>query len=106
MRSPTRPSSTDWGTLRDWMDANRGERALRQRLEAASAEWERLGRSRDILWRGRQLEEARDLEASSLGAREEHFLLESRRAVRRQRQFRLLALATGLCCAGALCCRT
>jgi serine/threonine protein kinase/formylglycine-generating enzyme required for sulfatase activity len=74
-----------WGTLRQWLDEDAGQRALRQRIEAASAEWERLGRAEELLWRRRQLDEARDLTVNTLGPREQDFLGTSRRAVRRQR---------------------
>ncbi|MCY1074795.1 nSTAND1 domain-containing NTPase [Archangium lansingense] len=81
-----------WGTLRDWLDDDTGHRAVRKRLEAASAEWERLRRTREALWGQRQLDEARPLEPSSLGPRERAFLLASRRAVARQRWGRWLAV--------------
>ena len=79
---------THWGTLRNWLDEDAGQRALRQRLELAAAEWERLGRAEEQLWRGRQLDEARALDAAVLGAREQDFLRASQRAVRRQSQRR------------------
>jgi formylglycine-generating enzyme required for sulfatase activity/tRNA A-37 threonylcarbamoyl transferase component Bud32 len=86
-----------WGTLRDWLDDDIGHRVLRKRVEAASAEWERLVRASEALWGERQLEEARPLEPSSLGPREQAFLLASRRAVKRKRWGRWLAvLAVGL----------
>lgn len=91
-----------WGTLRRWLDEDAGQRALRQRIEAASAEWERLGRAEELLWRGRQLEEARALEISSLGAREQGFLKGSRRAVHRQRLRRGLMALLLVLVAGAL----
>ena len=81
-----------WGTLRDWLDDDIGHRVVRKRLEAASAEWERLGRAREALWGQRHLDEARVLEPSSLGGREHGFLLASRRAVARQRWGRWLAV--------------
>jgi formylglycine-generating enzyme required for sulfatase activity len=80
-----------WGTLRGWLDDNIGHRAVRKRVEAASAEWERLKRAREALWGRRQVEEAHPLELSSLGPRERAFLLASRRAVTRQRWGRRLA---------------
>jgi formylglycine-generating enzyme required for sulfatase activity len=83
-----------WDTLRHWLDEDAGQRALRQRIEAASAEWERLGRTEELLWRKRQLSESRAVEATSLGAREQDFLRTSQRAVRRQRL--RLGLAAGL----------
>ncbi|HYO67214.1 MAG TPA: SUMF1/EgtB/PvdO family nonheme iron enzyme [Archangium sp.] len=81
-----------WETLRGWLDDDTGHRAARKRLETASAEWERLLRAREALWGERQLDEARPLEASSLGPREQAFLLASRRAVTRQRWGRWLVV--------------
>jgi formylglycine-generating enzyme required for sulfatase activity/predicted Ser/Thr protein kinase len=80
-----------WGTLRGWLDDDIGHRAVHKRLEAASAEWERLMRAREALWGQRQLDEARPLEPSTLGSRERAFLLASRRAVARRRWGRWLA---------------
>ncbi|WNG23778.1 protein kinase [Cystobacter fuscus] len=80
-----------WGTLRGWLDDDIGHRAVRKRLEAASAEWERLLRARDALWGQRQLDEASPLAPSTLGPRERAFLLASRRAVTLQRWSRWLA---------------
>ncbi|MCY1015906.1 bifunctional serine/threonine-protein kinase/formylglycine-generating enzyme family protein [Pyxidicoccus sp. MSG2] len=74
-----------WGTLRRWLDEDVSQRALRQRIETASREWERLGQADELLWRKRQLREARELAASNLGGREQAFLAASLRAVRRQR---------------------
>ncbi len=81
-----------WDTLRDWLDDDIGHRAVRKRVEAASAEWERLSRAREALWGQRQLDEARPLAPSTLGPREHAFLLASRRAVARARWGRWLAV--------------
>ena len=78
-------------TLRGWLDDDIGHRAVRKRVEEASAEWERLLRTSEVLWGQRQLDEARLLEASTLGARERAFLAASRRAVARARWGRWLA---------------
>ncbi|MBN1206509.1 MAG: protein kinase [Myxococcaceae bacterium] len=91
-----------WGTLRHWLDEDAGQRALRQRLEEAGAEWERLGRVEDLLWRGRQLDEARGLELSALGARERDFLNASRRAVRRRSLRRWLVALVLVLSAGGI----
>ncbi|WP_255637576.1 bifunctional serine/threonine-protein kinase/formylglycine-generating enzyme family protein [Hyalangium versicolor] len=80
-----------WGTLRHWLDEDAGQRALRQRIEAAGAEWERLGHTPDLLWRGQPLDEARTLDSSALGAREQGFLQASLRAVRLRRWSRWAA---------------
>ncbi|MET0406687.1 MAG: protein kinase [Cystobacter sp.] len=83
---------THWGTLRNWLDDDIGHRAARQRIEAASTEWERLKHTREALWGQLQLDEVRPLDASTLGARERAFLLASSRAARRQRWGLRLAL--------------
>ncbi|WP_395849828.1 protein kinase [Cystobacter fuscus] len=83
-----------WTTLRHWLDEDAGQRALRQRLEAAGAEWVRLEKAEDLLWRKRQLDEARTLESSLLGMRERDFLRASQRVVHRRRL--LFGLAIGL----------
>ena len=74
-----------WGTLRDWLDDDIGHRVVRKRLEEASLDWERLGRTREVLWGQRQLDETRLLEPSTLGLRERAFLEASHRRRVRQR---------------------
>ncbi|WP_224370987.1 bifunctional serine/threonine-protein kinase/formylglycine-generating enzyme family protein [Hyalangium versicolor] len=91
---------TSWSTLRQWLDEDAGQRALRQRIEASGSEWARLGHAEELLWRGRQLDEARALDKASLGTREQAFLEASQRSVRRQSLRRglaalLLVLAVG-----------
>jgi formylglycine-generating enzyme required for sulfatase activity len=76
---------TGWSTLREWLDAQAESRAVRQRLEAAAAEWERLGRTREELWSARQLAEAASIRKDELQPRELEFLQASRRAVRLQK---------------------
>jgi formylglycine-generating enzyme required for sulfatase activity/predicted Ser/Thr protein kinase len=80
-----------WLTLREWLDEDIGQRALRQRVAAAAAEWERLGRAPDSLWRERQLEEARSVSLRTLGPGEQAFLRASRDRARRRRRGRFLA---------------
>ncbi|KFE63020.1 bifunctional serine/threonine-protein kinase/formylglycine-generating enzyme family protein [Hyalangium minutum] len=80
-----------WGTLRDWLDGDIGHRVVRKRLEDASADWERLGGAREVLWGQRQLAEASLLDPSTLGLRERSFLAASRRVVVRQRWGRWVA---------------
>lgn len=75
-----------WAMLRNWLDDDIGHRAVRQRLEAASAEWNRLQRAPELLWQGQQLEEVRPLDRRALGALEREFLSQSLR--RRQRRCR------------------
>ncbi|HYV44750.1 MAG TPA: serine/threonine-protein kinase, partial [Myxococcaceae bacterium] len=82
-----------WPRLRQWLDDDIGHRAVRQRLEAASAEWDRLHRPRGLLWQGEQLQETRPLDPGVLGTLERAFLSESRRRTRLQRRLRWLAAA-------------
>jgi formylglycine-generating enzyme required for sulfatase activity/predicted Ser/Thr protein kinase len=81
----------NWGTLRDWLDGDIGQRVVHKRVEEASAEWKRLGQAKEALWGQRQLDEARLLDPSALGTRERAFLDASRRAMARQRWGRWLA---------------
>ncbi|MCK6592733.1 MAG: protein kinase, partial [Polyangiaceae bacterium] len=81
-----------WATLRDWLDAQAESRAVRQRLEAAAGEWERLGRVRDVLWSAPQLAEAAVITPDDLHPREAEFLESSRRSVRRARILRTAAI--------------
>jgi formylglycine-generating enzyme required for sulfatase activity len=74
-----------WDTLRRWIDEQAGSRAVKQRLEVATKEWERLGRTREALWSERQLAEALGLGPEAVTEREEAFLLASKRSVRRKR---------------------
>ncbi|WP_224372615.1 bifunctional serine/threonine-protein kinase/formylglycine-generating enzyme family protein [Hyalangium versicolor] len=90
-----------WDTLRSWLDADIGHRAVRKRLEAASAEWERMLRAKEALWRQRQLDEARLLDTSTLGPSERAFLQASRRAVARERWGRSLVVL-GIVLAGGV----
>ncbi len=80
-----------WGTLRQWLDADRAGRAQRERLTAAAAEWVRLGRRSDGTWQGKRLEEAAALDPDILGADDRAFLVASRRIRRRRRWQRGLA---------------
>jgi serine/threonine protein kinase/formylglycine-generating enzyme required for sulfatase activity len=70
-----------WGTLRRLIEMEDEARVVEQRLKAAAAEWERLGKSREALWGDRQLAEAKVLDPGRLGERERAFLLASRSAL-------------------------
>jgi eukaryotic-like serine/threonine-protein kinase len=88
-----------WSTLRRWVDEEVEGREIKQRLEAAAAEWERLGRTREALWGARQLGEARRIRAERIGGRDRAFLDASRRALTRARRLRragLIAIVAGL----------
>ena len=73
-----------WDTLRGWLASGEEQRVLRQRLERACAEWERLDRAGEQLWSERQLAEVVRLDAASLNASEMDFLRASRRRERRR----------------------
>ena len=81
-----------WGTLRRLLDGQEEARIVRERLEAAAAEWERLGRIRDALWGAAQLAEVEGLSGGELGVRELAFLKASRRTLSRRRFFLRAAL--------------
>src|SRR5262249_1709736 len=82
-----------WGTLRDWLDAAADRKRLLQGRESAASEWKRLGSPREVLWRGRQLAEARRL-GLDVGPRESAFLERSADEVRREKAWRLLGVAS------------
>lgn len=75
----------DWGTLRRWLIENADQHLVRERVEQAAAEWERLNRGRDALWGARQLDEVSRVRLADLGDSERAFLDRSRRALVRQR---------------------
>ncbi|QSQ20492.1 SUMF1/EgtB/PvdO family nonheme iron enzyme [Pyxidicoccus parkwayensis] len=81
-----------WDTLRGWLAGDVEQRVLHQRLERSCTEWQRLGRSEDLLWRGPQLTEAERLPPEALGEVERAFLRESRRLLARRRITRVAAV--------------
>ncbi|HEX3760052.1 MAG TPA: protein kinase, partial [Kofleriaceae bacterium] len=83
-----------WGTLRDWLDADADDRARRERLAQACAEWQRLGRRQDATWRGPRLVEALALDPTNLTPVERAFIAASQRATR-ARVWRLRAAVAG-----------
>ncbi|HWN70160.1 MAG TPA: SUMF1/EgtB/PvdO family nonheme iron enzyme, partial [Haliangium sp.] len=76
---------TAWPRLRAWLDEESGLQAVQRRLASAAAEWKRLGRAPEALWKARQLREAEGIRPDMLGALEFAFLQESRRRTRRVR---------------------
>ncbi|MEU9474329.1 AAA family ATPase [Streptomyces sp. NPDC048191] len=48
-----------WPRLRHWIDDDRGDQLLRQRLEEDGRSWEDSGRDSSLLYRGSRLEQAR-----------------------------------------------
>jgi formylglycine-generating enzyme required for sulfatase activity len=81
---------TAWPRLRAWLDKESGLQAVQRRLASAAAEWQRLGRAPEALWKARQLREAEGIRPDMLGALESAFLQESRRRTRRVRIVRWL----------------
>jgi serine/threonine protein kinase/formylglycine-generating enzyme required for sulfatase activity len=83
-----------WATLRRWIDEQADSRAVRQRLAAASMEWERLGRAREALWSPRQLAELDGVvDPDDLLPRETAFVTASRRSMRHDKFFQKLRWA-------------
>jgi formylglycine-generating enzyme required for sulfatase activity len=76
---------TSWSTLQDWRQRDAVNQAIRERVEHAASSWERMGRSRDLLWKRRQLAETRTLDPASLTPREAAFLSAADRAIRWRR---------------------
>lgn len=73
-----------WATLQEWREKGAAERAIRKRVELATAEWQRAGRPRDLLWKRRQLAETRALDPDELAPLEAEFLAAGRRVQRGQ----------------------
>jgi eukaryotic-like serine/threonine-protein kinase len=82
-----------WPTLRAWLTEEDQLLHVKQQIAHAAEEWERQGRAREALWQGRRLRQAQDVALDTLTLREQEFLRESRRMVRRTQRMRLLALA-------------
>jgi formylglycine-generating enzyme required for sulfatase activity len=91
-----------WGTLRGWLDADADDRARRERLAQACAEWQRLGRRADATWRGPRLAEAVALDPADLTPAERGFIAASQRATRARTWWRrgMVAGAIGIAAAG------
>ncbi len=82
-----------WTSLRVWLEEEAETRALRHRLEAAAADWDRLARPPEALWNERQLAELHVIDATSLRPREAAFAAAGARRLRRRRLLRVLVLA-------------
>ncbi|UQA63571.1 protein kinase [Polyangium aurulentum] len=82
-----------WGTLRGWLEQDGEERRVRARIEAAAAEWKRLGGASEALWSERQLAEAARIPKEELGPEQRDFLTASRRSVRRARLLKIVTIA-------------
>ncbi len=82
-----------WPTLQGWLQRGAAEHALRQRIEQAAAEWERLGRPPELLWGRRRLAGTQGLDPATMAPRETAFLARSRAAVVRTRTLGIVAAA-------------
>jgi formylglycine-generating enzyme required for sulfatase activity len=81
-----------WGTLREWLDADSRQRASRERLAVACAEWERIGRRRDATLRGARLAEAVALDRDALLPAERALIAASIHAERRTSWLKRVAI--------------
>nr|WP_224242128.1 SUMF1/EgtB/PvdO family nonheme iron enzyme [Hyalangium gracile] len=86
---------TGWDTLRGWLGHDEQRRAATHRLERAAAEWERLNRPAELLYREKRLAEVATVGVEPPGPREAAFLARSRSAARRRR-LRRWALAVAV----------
>ena len=92
-----------WGTLRGWLGRDAEIRALRQRIERAAAEWARVGRAHEALWKERLLLEAASIDDLALPPLDAEFLRASRSAgARRRRRRRATPIGAGLALLGTL----
>ncbi len=85
-----------WGTLREWLDNDAEDRARRERIAIASAEWTKHGRRGDLTWRGPRLAEAATHDVTELTAVERAFIAASVRGARRRRWVARLTIASVL----------
>ena len=69
------------GTLARWIKEESGQEVIRQRVEAAAAEWVRSGRDREALWGSRRLPEARAVDPGLLSETAREFLGKSQQAI-------------------------
>ncbi len=74
-----------WDTLRGWLDQDREARRARERIEAASVEWVRLGRTPELLLQEKQLSDIDRVGDMGLRRDQAEFLAVSRRMARRRR---------------------
>jgi serine/threonine protein kinase/formylglycine-generating enzyme required for sulfatase activity len=86
-----------WPRFARWIAEATEAIAVHARLTAAVATWEQLGRSKEALWRKRQLGDLSLLAADALAPAESEFVTRSRRAERRRRYaWRTIAIAVPL----------
>ena len=82
-----------WSTLQGWLSRGAADHAVLVRAAQAAAEWERMGRPRDLLWGRRQLAETRAFDRETMAPREASFLAASRAALIKTRLRGVLAVA-------------
>lgn len=83
-----------WGALAGWLSSDAEARRLRERLDRAVKEWERLGRGAEALWSPRQVLEVRNLGAADMGGARGAFLRACRRRHRRGKLRRAALIAS------------
>ncbi len=89
---------TEWPRLREWIDADRAGRLIRQNLEERAAEWASSGKDASALYRGHRLDAANTwasdpAAALTLTARARAFIDASKRLRRRSARLRAGVIA-------------
>ena len=83
-----------WAPLKDWLEQDRAELLLKQELRRDTKTWNEQAKSRDYLWRGTRLQQAKlMLNKGELDKSERHFLQVSGR---RQALWRLTIALSGV----------
>jgi formylglycine-generating enzyme required for sulfatase activity len=82
-----------WTTLRRWLVEDAESREVRERLAGAAAEWRRLHRAPEALWRAPQLAEVARIAPADLTEGEGAFLAASGRATKRRKWLGRAAIA-------------
>jgi formylglycine-generating enzyme required for sulfatase activity/predicted Ser/Thr protein kinase len=86
-----------WPTLSEWLSRTVEARAIHSRLATAAADWERMDRTKEALWRDRQLVDLAQLPVDDLTPSEAAFARASRHAAGRRRTARIaIAIAIPL----------
>lgn len=83
---------TNWPKLREWQAMDTVGRVVLQRLTLGAREWLRLGKPTEELWSERQLAELAAIDPEQCRPDERDFINASKRAVRRKRYGRLMAI--------------
>ncbi len=84
-----------WDTLQLWLADDGEQRARRQRIERAAAEWERFERSAETLLSGKRLADADRIAREDLSPAARAFVEVSRQRARRDRWRRIGAFSAG-----------